>query len=248
MRESNPEQFIEKALEAMIPAIKEVYKEHLLMIALYGSAATGTFVKGVSDINILIVVDLSDAEKLCDLSKSARRSLLDYRITPHILSERELLTSADVFPIEYLEIRDTLRLLYGTSLLDELEIGKKNIRHQVETMLRGELNSLRQILLMTSCEEKILHRELLSWSGRQLPLYRAVLRLYGDHTAIMAPKQMITLLEKYLQCPCSSLKELVDLRKKKTKMKSPELRSLSTELVTQYLKMVEVVDACDTVE
>jgi hypothetical protein len=244
MRESEPEQFITKALDTMLPLVEEVYGDDLLMIALYGSAATGAFVRNVSDINLLIIVTKADATQLCALAKKAKRCLQEFRITPQILSKQELLTSADIFPVEYLEIRQSMHLLYGTSLFDELDIGHRNIRHQVETMLRGGLNSLRQILLLTACESKILYRELLSWSGRQIPMYRAILRLYGDTTVIEDPKGLIKPLEEHLKCSCSSLEALMRLRE--VQPKDTDLMRLTAELLTQYMQIVEVIDAYES--
>lgn len=241
MREGNPDEFIQKALKVMLPEIKEVFGSELLMVSLYGSAATGTFIKGVSDINLLIIVERSDAKRLCMLSKRSRRSLLEYRITPHILTRQELVTSADVFPVEYTEIRETMILLEGDSLFEDLDSSMKNYRHQVESMIRGSLNSLRQILLMTSCEEKILYRELLSWSGRQIPLYRAVLRLFGSSPEGMSTEQMLQVLEKNSGCPCEGLKELANLRGRQTE--KHQLHELSSKLLDEYMGLVEVIDA-----
>lgn len=243
MREGTPDEFIQKALKIMIPEIKEVFGDDLLMIALYGSAATGAFIRGVSDINLLIIVEKSDARQLCRLSKRSRRSLLEYRITPHILTKQELMTSADVFPVEYTEIKETMILLEGSPLFDDLTSSMRNYRHQVESMLRGSLNSLRQILLMTSCEEKILHRELLSWSGRQIPLYRAVLRLFGSSPKGLDTDQMLQVLEDVGGVSCPGLKELANLRGRQTE--KHQLHDLSSRLLAEYKTLVEVIDALE---
>lgn len=247
MRETNPERFIEKGIETIVPMIKETYGSDLCMVALYGSAATGTFIKGVSDINILIVVEHAEAAQLFALAKSARKSLIDYRITPHILSKQELFASADVFPIEYLEIRETMKLLLGENLLEQLEIGDQNVRHQVETMVRGGLNSLRQIILLVSSDEKILRRELLSWGGRQLPLYKSVLRLFKaepDEYRAHDPREVVASLEKHLGFSCSALAELIDLRD--SQASGRPLSDLVSKLLAQYIRLVEAVDGCET--
>ncbi len=244
MRETNPEQFIEQAIDEILPIIKHVFGDNLKMVGLYGSAATGSFVKRVSDVNILIIVGKSSVDEMLKLSKEGKKGLIDFRITPHILSQKELETSSDVFPVEYQEIQATMRLLYGESMLDSLKIGKSNIRHQVETMLRGEMNSLKQIILMTSRDEKIFKREVLSWSGRQIPLFRAVLRLYNaqsDGCSSLDLYKLIQCLEEHVKVDCSSFRILLDLRLKQDT--HVEMNSLITDLTEQYMKMVEAIDA-----
>ncbi len=244
MRETNPEQFIEQAIEEIMPILKDVFGGNLKMVALYGSAATGGFIKRVSDVNILIIVGESSVDQMLRLSKEGKKGLIDYRITPHILSEKELITSADVFPVEYQEIQATMRLLYGEMMLDSLEIGKTNIRHQVESMLRGGMNSLKQIILMTSRDEKIFKRELISWSGRQIPLFRAVLRLYNAQSegcSSLDILKLIECLEEHVHVDCSAFRALLELR---AKQDTPvDMNVLITNLTEQYMKMVEAVDA-----
>ena len=77
--------YVTKAVDIFMPILTGIYDDSLVMTALYGSAAAGGWVQGVSDINILIVVDNADPSRLFELGKSARKILAKYRITPHIL-------------------------------------------------------------------------------------------------------------------------------------------------------------------
>ena len=49
--------YVTKAIDVFMPILTGVYGDSLVMTALYGSAAAGGWVQGVSDINILIVVE-----------------------------------------------------------------------------------------------------------------------------------------------------------------------------------------------
>ncbi len=244
MREPEPRQFIEKAIGDMLPILKRVFAENLRMVALYGSGATGSFVRGVSDINLLIIIAEPSVDQLLQLAKEGKKGLVDYRVTPHVLSEKELLTSSDVFPVEYQEIAATMRVLYGSSLFESLDIGKKNLRHQIESMLRGGLNSLKQIILLASNDDKIFRRELVSWSGRQIPLFRAVLRLYNAQSegcSSLDLLKLVSCMEKQTGLSCTAFRQLLDLRDKRDAV--IDLTALVTDLNGQYMSIVEAVDA-----
>jgi predicted nucleotidyltransferase len=211
------------------------------MAALYGSAVTGTYAKEVSDINILAAVSSLTAEDLNRTASLGKKKLSSYRITPLVLTVEELENSSDVFPVEYLEIKETMKLLYGSSLFDSIDPGRQNIRHQVETMTRGALNALRQIILLSSGSGRTFSQELRSWSGRQMPLLKALLRLSEKKPD---PQRYVEQAEELLGCSLDSLKRVKSLREGNI---SRELLSqLALSLESDYARMAEAVDAFET--
>lgn len=246
MKESDPQRFIEEGVSKFVKILEEHLADQLKMVALYGSAATGRFVAGVSDINILVITDTLDARHLSVIAGEAKKLLVDHRITVHLLTKAELESSADVFPVEYLEISKTMRLLQGSSLFEDLEIGRQNLRHQIEAMVRGSMNALKQILLLTFSETKLLKRELISWSGRLLPLLRAVLILFGEDTGIYSQDdigKICAALKRRVGIDCPAFIEVCSLRSEK-KQELDVIR-LADDLLAEYAALVEAVDACE---
>jgi len=239
---------VSHALEAFIPQLKVTYGESLLMTVLYGSAAAGSWVKGVSDVNILAVVDKADPERLIALGKKARKTIEKYRITLHLLSKQELLTSSDIFPVEYLELQDAMVLLQGANLFSEMSIEAVNLRHQVESMLRGGVQTLRRILIMTAGRNKQLLSALKDWSGSQLSLMKALERLTrsgsdngsGGMNAYRNPAELATLLGERLNIDSQPLLELLELRTQTAEPDSAE--KTATAVQARYLALLEVVD------
>jgi hypothetical protein len=60
------------------------------------------------------------------------------------MSEEEVHNSADSFPIEFHDMKERRRVLYGLDVIAELKIDSKNYRRQVEHELRSKLLRLRQ--------------------------------------------------------------------------------------------------------
>ncbi len=240
MRKKKSEVFIPEGIEKYMTVVQEVYGDELLMAALYGSAATGSYVTGVSDINMLFVVQEPNVERLIDLGQRSRRITETYRITAHILSKQELLTSGDVFPVEYLEIADTMELIHGTDLITSMAIDKKNLRHQVESMIRGEINSLRQLVIASFGRRKLFTRELRMWAGRQAALFRALMRLTGSdsqrHDAYAAAEQ----LAETFEISSKPLLDLEDLREDKPVSRSIE--EIIGDVLHAYITIAEIID------
>ena len=243
--------YVTKAIDVFMPILTGVYGDSLVMTALYGSAAAGGWVQGVSDINILIVVDNADPTRLFELGKSARKTLAKYRITPHILSKKELLTSSDIFPVEYLELKNTMLLIQGDDLFIEMEIANKNLRHQVESMLRGSVQTLRQIILGTSGDSRLLKRTLSDWAGSQLSLFRALISLTdamkgSAGTEEASTENLISQLASRFDINQEPFDKLLELRTSVSNKASLQLQELVVDLQTQYLAMLDVVDSYET--
>jgi predicted nucleotidyltransferase len=152
---------------------------NLVAAILYGSAARGTYVKGRSDLNVLIVVrDASAvalravAPVLADWTKSGEPA-------PLVFSEAEWTASTDVFPIEIEDMRDAHRHLRGRDVFEGLTTRREDLRQELEREVRGKLLHLRTEYAAAAGDGKALGKLLLASAGTFLTLLRATLRLVG---------------------------------------------------------------------
>jgi predicted nucleotidyltransferase len=238
-------EYINTAVKALLPLLQEVYGQSLVMVALYGSAVTGSWVKGISDINILIIVEKADPDLLHELAAKGGRVLKKYRFTPHILSRSELLSSADIFPAEYLELRSRMKLLYGENLFNQIELTKKNLRHQVESMLRGAVQTLRQLILFSADKDKELQKALRDWAGSQPSLLRALLRLsdtsFEEDEGSSDTAALAQTVSDRFTIDGTALGMLMNLRTEDRSPVSP--LQLAKDLQRQYLALLDTVDS-----
>lgn len=63
---------------------------------------------------------------------------------PLFFSQSELEDAADVFPLEFLNIKNTYELVEGKDVIKNLKIDKKDIRRELEFEVRSKLIHLRQ--------------------------------------------------------------------------------------------------------
>jgi hypothetical protein len=138
---------LEGRLARLVTSLREGHADDLQSVVLYGSAAAGDEVPGVSDVNLLILLREVTPAAL----RQARKALTVWPtqppLSPLFLSPSELAASADVFPIEFLDMKERHRVLWGDDPLRDLIVAPADVRRQLEAELRGKWLRLRQAYL-----------------------------------------------------------------------------------------------------
>lgn len=171
--------------------LKNAFGGDLHAVILYGSAVKGTYMPKLSDINILIILKEAKPSNLAVFGKLCGKLIGRLRLTPLILTEEGFLNSADIFPMEYMDIRDKHVLVFGEDICARLAIDRKNLRHQLEETLRGSITKLRQGLVASRGGKRTITRILRTWYGTQNALFRGLLRLLNEGGIPDTPEAMI---------------------------------------------------------
>src|SRR5262245_44485258 len=165
-----PEQFVERLKVALPVGLKSV--------ALYGSAAAGDFLAGKSDYNVVIVSDPLGLPELDALAGPVSDWTRSGNEAPLVFTSRQLATSADAFPIELADMRQSRKTLFGAELLASSEMNPSHLQLQLERELKGKLLSLRRRYLQTVGDNQRLTNLMAASLSTILVLFRAALRLY----------------------------------------------------------------------
>jgi predicted nucleotidyltransferase len=135
---------MEDKLQELVDRLKRAEGDRLQSVILYGSAAAGEHKEHFSDLNVLCVLRRVTPAELADLAPIFEWWRKLGNPSPLLLSDEELRTSTDCFPIEFHDIQERRRVLYGTDPVQDLVIEKVFYRAQVEMELRSKLLRLRQ--------------------------------------------------------------------------------------------------------
>jgi hypothetical protein len=135
---------VRQTLRSYVADVVRLFGSDLLAIILYGSAARGEYLLGRSNLNLMLILSAQDASVLARYGKAHRRWQREGIVVPLLLTEQELHTSAALFPLEYLDIKESHVLLKGRDPFPELQIDLRNLRVQCEQEIRGNLLRLRQ--------------------------------------------------------------------------------------------------------
>lgn len=219
--------------EKFTRALLNVYGDSLRAVVLYGSAARGDYREGISDLNLLVVLRDLDVEQLRRGSELARQWLTEKNPPPLLLSETEWRRSADVFPIEYTDIRDAHIVLYGEDPFAGLEIHWEHLRLQCEHELKGKKIQLRERYMIAAEAPKELGGLLNQSFPSFLTLFRTALRLAGQSVP-RAPGAVIDALAVQVEFDPEPLRAIIQARATgNTLLPSPD-----DPIVTGYLAAV----------
>ena len=135
---------MEAKLTDYVNRLKSSARDNLKAVVLYGSAVTGEFREGHSDLNTLCVVERSRPADLENLHDAAAWWIKQGNHPPLVFTLDELLRSADVFAIELIDMKRNHRILYGEDFLTNFDVPLRQHRLQVERELRTNWLRLRQ--------------------------------------------------------------------------------------------------------
>lgn len=227
--------------EAFLETLKTAFKENLHSVMIYGSYLSGNFVEGVSDVNILILIKEPLIEQIESFGISAHKMMRRKKITPLILTKSEFINSADVFPMEYLEIKDNKKLLYGEDETRTLTLKSKNLRHQLEDRLRGNVASLRQLIIASGGKEKILGNNLKNWFGSLNALFKGLLRLKGSTPVPSGGKDTVEKIGEVFQFDINPFLDFIKFRS--GEKINPKI--LTHNLLASLENLVSIIDKMD---
>lgn len=166
--------------ERLAAELDRTYGSDLVSVVLYGSAARGEYVEGMSDLNVLVLLRDVAPATLRRASAIAREWVGEGNPPPLVMGIEEWRRSADVFPIELSDIRDAHRTLHGLDPFEGIRIDPADLRLQCEHEMKGKYIQLRERYLFSAGEPEELGMVLRKSLSTFLVLFRAVLRLTGE--------------------------------------------------------------------
>jgi hypothetical protein len=177
-------------LEDLVSQLKTAFGQGLHAVVLYGSAAAGEHLPK-SDYNVLVLVDSLDAPRLQGASAAAKAWADDGNPAPLTLTMNEWHGSADIFPMEYADLLERHRVLYG-DFRTEVRVDPAHLRLQLEHEAMGTLLQLRRGALATGNDGKAQLTLLETSSSTVLVIFRALLRLRSE----VPPTDNVELVQK----------------------------------------------------
>ena len=165
-----------------------LFGSRLRSALLFGSVARGEAIAGVSDINVLLLVDHIDAGTLKQASGPTRTWIKTSLEAPLLFEWDQWVRGADVFAIEIADMREAHELLSGTDPLAVCPPDVDAMRLQAERELRAKLLQLQTGLLVAATSPADVGK-LLTQSIPSFTTYmRTALRLAGSPVPSNTPE------------------------------------------------------------
>jgi len=174
-------------LDDLVTQLRSVYGTGLRSVVLYGSAAAGQHIPKRSDYNVLVIVDSLAPELLRKAAATAQAWTEAKNPPPLTLTQREWCGSADIFPMEYSDIIERHRVLFGEAPFTGISVDRHDLRLQLERESMGSLLRFRQGVLAAGGDKAKLLDLLSASVSTIMVLFRAVIRLDGGTPAAENP-------------------------------------------------------------
>lgn len=138
---------VQQGLDQFCSKLQEALGDQLVSIVLYGGLARGEYAPKNSDVNVLVVLKEVDVDVLDRVAPHVRRGARKHRLSVLLLSEKNLRTSTDVFPIKFQDMQRHYRVLSGKDVITDIKIAREHLRLRCEQEIKNLLLRLCQFYL-----------------------------------------------------------------------------------------------------
>jgi predicted nucleotidyltransferase len=221
----------QQVLEEFTRRLAELWGKELISVVLYGSAAGVHYLPGLSDLNVLIVLQEISPARLREI-ETLLRPFRKYPIEPVFLSARDLSRLAEAYPIEAADLKEERRLLHGEDVIAKLSVSPQRVREQLLSELLGKTMRLRLLYLDAYRNARSLERALSDAVSSIGALLRAILRL--AEPSLPPPQEfleVVTQIEERFRFDLPGLREAYQVKLGSHRLTREELRALFEQLL-----------------
>lgn len=209
----------QQMLDETVAALRTALGNNLDSIVLYGSAARGDFVPGVSDLNLLIVLNESTPA-----AHEAMAGVLRGRpgVEPFAIGKPGLLRTARAFPSKFAAIRRRGRTVYGSNPLDGMPHFPELERFAAEQALRNVRLRLVYNFVKRGGDPRMYTRFVLDFVPALYAACNGALELEG-HAVPAAREDQAALYSSIFHVDAQVLVDLVRLKREKQPLSAAQV-------------------------
>ncbi len=232
---------MQEQLSQLMERLKAAFADRLVSAILYGSAAMDDWNEHSSDLNVLCVLSRLSPQELGQSEPIFHWWRDKGNPPPLLLTEEEVRASTDCFPIEFHDMQEHRRVLYGKDVIADLEIDRSFYRAQVEHELRAKQIRLRQKAAELLSRPERLMNLLIDSISTFCVLGRHALILSG-HEPHWKKREVISALEQAMGMPLPGANAILAVRGVKKPAGDTSAVSLLEKYLTEMDALVRFVD------
>lgn len=225
---------VQETLRGYLKEVSAIFGANLQAVVLFGSAARGDFLPGRSNLNLLLLVEKQDLESLGRYAKGHRRWVREGIVVPLVVTETELRSWPETFPLEHLELRRHHFILAGRDPFMQTEPDVERLVDECVREIRGNLLRLRQRVLEGGASPEVIQLLLPLSVTALLPCLRALAYVKGKPAA-RTTEEFLATLASVVGLDCTAVTEAWHV---KTGVSSPGKFELP-RLLERYIATVE---------
>jgi predicted nucleotidyltransferase len=232
---------MEKELNELVSRLRAAFGERLRSVMLYGSAAGGDYMPGSSDLNVLCVLGAVGVEELDAVRPIAEWWRKKKHPLPLLLAQEELDRASDAFPIEFLDLRERHRVLFGEDPTNSLQIDPLYHRAQLEHELRAKMLRLRARYCEAGGDARAVVQLMVDALPNFAALFRHALRVAGQ-TAPAGKADVFRAAAAQFTFDAQPFLEVLEVRHRTRHPKTLDARTTFTAYLAGVVRMTAAVD------
>jgi hypothetical protein len=229
-----------KNLDKFIEELKNNLGDNLVSVIAFGSKANVEDAK--NNLNLMIVTNLLTAENLYTSVKPVQKWVKAKNPIPVIMNKDEWYSSFDVYAIEYADIKENYRIVYGEDLVPSICVNKYFLRLQCESELKNLLLKYKNCFLMNIKSDREMKKILGNVIKTLLVIFRSVVRLHDSAVPYRAV-DIIEYASNYLSFNKIVMSKLAKVKYENEDYTKQELLFIEAELLKDIQSMLKQVDA-----
>jgi hypothetical protein len=167
-------------LEELVSQLRGAYGTTLKSVVLYGSAVAGEHIAKKSDYNVLVILDAVPLDRLAAVGAVLRAWGEAGNPAPMTFTSAEWKSSSDVFPMEYADILERHKVLFGEDPTTGVSVSRADLRLQVEQQALGKLLHMRRAAMAAGDDGGDQVKLLEASLSAIMVVFRGVARLHGE--------------------------------------------------------------------
>ncbi|MBP7215838.1 MAG: hypothetical protein KBA46_00990 [Candidatus Omnitrophica bacterium] len=239
MKEQNVNPQVRRIIEEFVCQATKAYGEGLRSVILYGSATSSEFIPGHSNVNLLVVLEDAALENLKVMATIFRKRSFSM-ITPLFLTEHYLVTSLDIFPIEFLDIKENYVVMYGKDVMHGRQVDSKNLRFQCEQELKSKLIVIKSAYVKIS-NVRQMRAFLFKAFTSIMHISRNLVRLKGKVPGY-SKSEIIAQLGIEFSFDTTTLKRIAEIKQGNLRLRPDENEALLVALLKDLEHIIALVD------
>jgi predicted nucleotidyltransferase len=232
----------EDKIKEFVEKMRAAAGSNLESVILYGSAASGDYNPAFSNVNLFCVLRNTSYPKLRSLAPVVQWWDRQKQPPPLFMTREELERSRDVFTIEFVDMVQHHRVLWGDDVIDKLQIPMRLHRLQVEYELREKLILLRQHVLLAGDNERRIWELMVRSVASFATLFRHALIALGE-SAPLTRRDAVARLGSRVGFNPSGIEQVLDAREHKGNLQKLHAVDILGAYVAAVEKVVSAVDA-----
>ncbi len=231
---------VKKDVVLFCKELVNVFPDTLMCGYIYGAAVKDEFIESVSAVNILVVLNNLDMEKIEKIAEKAKAYHSNSSIVPRFLMEKNVVTGLDVFALDYYIIKQEGLLIFGKDLFASHAIEEKHIVFQLERDTKAMRMKILQSFWRNSDQLPAM-RKILFTNLRQLLVNLRVM-LDIKKVSYNTQEDVVTQAGKMVGFSTDILVNLLNARKEKKQLTKNEMSLYIRDIFNVIAKMDDYFD------